>query len=148
MASERPFLAGAAMGSVCVGSGRLELCQILGSCATFRHACPTAGRRKTASWVTPSSQSKARHTKRRKLANGCDVAVGHSRPETGLRARILRTQLEINAKIEVPLPIKKNQENLEALAHVMDSPGGIVRHHEMRRIVGKKLGGWPVSCPS
>ena len=33
--------------------------------------------------------------------------------------------------------MKKNQEILEALAHIMDSPGGMVRHHEVRRIAGK-----------
>ena len=116
----------------------------LGSCAALRLGCPTAERRPTVSWMTPSSHSKARHIIGAGC-HGCVVVVEHSRPETGEKGSfgprvVWIAQMEINVKVnkmEVRLPVKKNQEILEALAHIMDSPGGMVRHHEVRRIAGK-----------
>ena len=73
VASERPFLAGAAMGGFFsyrtvlfgVGSGPLVWCVgcPLGSSAALRLGYPTAERRPTVSWMTLSSHSKARHIK-------------------------------------------------------------------------------------
>ena len=60
------------------------------------------------------------------------------------------TQMEINFKLNkmaVCLPVNRNQKIFEALTHIMDSPGGMVRHHEVRRIAGK-ISWWPVFCPS
>ena len=86
--------------------------------------------------MTPSFHSKARHIKGEGWLWLCCCGGGSFGP----RAVWIGTQLEINAKVnklEVRLPVKKNQEILGALAHVMDGPGGMVRHHEVRRIVGK-----------
>ena len=41
-------------------------------------------------------------------------------------------------KVEVRLPSKKNLEILTALSDLMDRPGGIVGHDEVRRIAGKE----------
>ena len=55
-------------------------------------------------------------------------------------------RFEVN-RLKYVLPVKMNVELLEKLAHLMDSPGGMVKHQEVRKIAGK-VSWWPVSCPS
>ena len=56
--------------------------------------------------------------------------VEHSRPETGVREMIFRTQCWIGTQMGINFKPHKlevrNQEILVALTHIMDSPGGMV----------------------
>ena len=127
----------------------------------------TTGVMSVAAWVTHSTQAwmsndraktncfvddpiiplKGTAHQRRKLAMGVllwwntpGLKLAYEKESFGPKAVWIGTQLEINAKVNkivVRLPVKQNQEILEALAHIMDSPGGMVRHYEVRRIAGK-----------
>ena len=43
-------------------------------------------------------------------------------------------------KSTVELPEKKNVELLEAVSNLMDSPGGMARHSDVRRLAGRVAG--------
>ena len=142
MASERPFLAGAAVGCFfsCrtvlfgVGSGLLVWCRVAAQVMRSTQAWLSNSRTQTNCFVDdPIIPLETRHIKSEGWPwvwwSTLGLKLAYEKRSFGPRPVWIDTQLEINAgvnKLEV-LPVKKKQEILEALAHVMDSPGGVPR---------------------
>ena len=111
----------------------------LGSCAALRLGCPTMQTNYFVDALKGTPQAMVGHGVLLWWST-LGLKLAFEKGSFGPRAVWIGTPLEINAKVnktEVRLPVKKNQEILEALAHVMDSTGGMVRHHEVRRMAGK-----------
>ena len=156
VASESRFLAGAAMGGFFsnrpvlfgVGSGPLVWCRVAAWVMRSTQAWLTHDRAHTNCFVDDSIiPLKGTASQRRKLAMGVllwwstlGLKLAYEKGSFGSEAVWIGTQFEVNSKvnqIEVQLPVKKNVELLEALSNLMDSPGGMVKHREVRRIACK-----------
>ena len=117
--SERRFLTGAAMGGPLVWGQ-------LGSCVAPKRGWPKTGRTLIVLWTTPHPVERYDITKA-EIGNGRLVVVEHFGAEVGVREGVIwssvvwiGTQFEVNSKVnkvEIRLPVKKNVELLEALAH-------------------------------
>ena len=155
--SERPFLAEAAMHGFFVyntvlfgvGSGPLVWCRVAAWVMRSTQAWLTNARAQTNCFVDdPIIPLVGHEAQRRKAALGvllwwCSLGLklAYEKGSYGPEAVWIGTRLNINAminKMEVRLPTKKNTEILDALKHLMDSPGGMVKHDEVRKIAGKE----------
>ena len=156
VASERRFLAGAAMGGFFsyrtvlfgVGSGPLVWCRVAAWVMRSTQAWLTHDRAHTNCCVDdPIIPVRDIPSQRRKLAMGVllwwsslGLKLAYEQGSYGSKVVWIGTQFDVNSrvnKIEVRLPEKKNVELLEAVSNLMDSPGGMARHSDVRRLAGK-----------
>ena len=144
VASERRFLAGAAMGGLFsyrtvlfgVGSGPLVWCRVAAWVMRSTQAWLTHDRAHTNCFVDdPIIPSKGTSSQRRKLAMGVllwwsslGLKLAYEKGSFGSKAVWIGTQFEVNSRV--------NKIDVR-VSNLMDSPGGMARHPDVRRLAGK-----------
>ena len=132
-----------------IGSGPLVWCRVAAWVMRSTQAWLTSERAQTNCFVDdPIIPLVAHESQRRKLAMGvllwwCSLGLklAYEKGSYGPEAVWIGTRLNVNSlmnKMEVSLPAKKNSEILDALKALMDSPGGMVKHDQVRKIAGKE----------
>ena len=157
VASERPYLAGAAMGGFFsyrtvlfgVGSGPLVWCRVAAWVMRSTQAWLTSEHAQTNCFVDdPIISLKGTPEPRRVLAMGVllwwsslGLKLACEKGSFGSEVVWIGTHLVVNSmanKVEVRLPAKKNLEILATLSDLMDGPGAIIKHDEVRKVAGKE----------
>ena len=157
VASERPYLAGAAMGGFFsyrtvlfgVGSGPLVWCRVAAWVMRSTQAWLTSEHAQTNCFVDdPIIALKGTPEQRRMLAMGVllwwsslGLKLACEKGSFGSEVVWIGTHLMVNSranKVEVRLLAKKNVEILTALSDLMDGLGAIIKHDEVRKVAGKE----------